>query len=105
MKIRWSKHAFESLNDVLEYSLESFGYIQQLAIEEIIVSTIEKLASFPYMCPIIPEISDSSKQYRKLVVTREISVIYWCDEEHVNISFIWDTRRSLHQIFYILGSE
>lgn len=105
MKVRWSQHAFESLTDVLDYSLENFGHIQQLAMEDIIVSSTDKLVSFPFMCPVISEISNEQREYRKLVVTKEISLIYWCDEEYVNISFVWDTRRSLHHVFYIFKND
>lgn len=105
MQIRWSQRALDSLTDVLDYSLETFGFVQQAVMEEIIMSSTEKLISFPTMCPVIPEISSNSQVYRKLVVTREISVIYWCDAEYVNISFVWDTRRSLHQVFYLFKND
>lgn len=105
MKLKWSQHAYESLTDVLDYSYENFGYLQQLTMEEIIMSSIDKLVDFPNMCPIIPEISNNVREYRKLVVTREISVIYWYDEEFVNVSFIWDIRRSLHHIYYIFKND
>ena len=101
MKIKWSQHAYDSLTDVLDYSLETFGFIQQLTMEEIILESISKLVDFPTMCPVIPEISNDERVYRQLVVTKEISVIYWTDTEYVNISFIWDTRRSLHNVYYI----
>lgn len=105
MKLKWSQHAYESLTDVLDYSYENFGYLQQLTMEEIIMSSIDKLVDFPNMCPVIPEISNNVREYRKLVVTREISVIYWYDEEFVNVSFIWDVRRSLHHIYYIFKND
>lgn len=105
MKLKWSQHAYESLTDVLDYSYENFGYLQQLTMEEIIMSSIDKLVDFPNMCPVIPEISNNVREYRKLVVTREISVIYWYDEEFVNVSFIWDIRRSLHHIYYIFKND
>lgn len=105
MKIKWSQHAYESLTDVLDYSYENFGFLQQLTMEEIIMSSIDKLVDFPNMCPVIPEISNNVREYRKLVVTREISVIYWYDEEFVNVSFIWDIRRSLHHIYYIFKND
>lgn len=101
MKIRWSQHAYNSLTDVLDYSLETFGFLQQVTIEEIILTSIEKLAEFPTMCPIIPEISNNVREYRKLVVSKEISVIYWIEDDYINVSFIWDTRRSLHHIYNI----
>ena len=63
--------------------------------------SIEKLAEFPAVCPIIPEISNNVREYRKLVVSKEISVIYWLEDDYINVSFIWDTRRSLHHIYNI----
>ena len=105
MQVKWSQRALDSLTDVLDYTLETFGYVQQAVMEDIILSGTDKLTSFPKMCPVIPEISNNLREYRKLVVTKEISVIYWCDEEYVNISFVWDTRRSLHQIFYLFNND
>ena len=105
MQARWSQRALDSLTDVLDYTLETFGYVQQEVMEEIIMSSTDKLISFPRMCPVIPEISNNIREYRKLVVTKEISLIYWCDDESVNISFVWDTRRSLHQVFYLFKND
>ncbi|MCQ2254325.1 MAG: type II toxin-antitoxin system RelE/ParE family toxin [Bacteroidaceae bacterium] len=105
MKIRWSLHAYDSLSDVLDYSGEAFGYLQKMVMEEIIITSITKLADFPKMCPVIPEISNDVREYRKMVVTKEISVVYWLDDENVNISFVWDTRRSLHNIFNIIKND
>lgn len=105
MEIKWSQHAYESLTDVLDYSYENFGYVQQLVMEDMIMSCIDKLIHFPGMCPVIPEISNNVREYRKLVVTREISVIYWFDDECVYISFVWDTRRSLHHIYSIFRND
>ena len=70
MKIRWSQHAYNSLTDVLDYSLETFGFLQQVAIEDIIMTSIDKLAEFPTMCPIIPEISNNVREYRNLLFQR-----------------------------------
>lgn len=105
MQVRWSQRALYSLADVLDYSLETFGYVQQAVMEDIILSSADKLTSFPRMCPVIPEISNNLREYRKLVVTKETSLIYWCDEEYVNISFVWDTRRALHQVFYLFKND
>ena len=105
MKIKWSQHAYNSLTDVLDYSLETFGFLQQVTMEDMIMNSIDKLVDFPQMCPVIPEISSDAMEYRKLVVSNEISVIYWLDDEYVHISFIWDTRRSLHNVFYIFGGN
>lgn len=105
MKIRWSQHAYDSFMDVLDYSNDMFGFLQQMVMEEVIMSSINKLSDFPKICPIVPEISNNVREYRKLVVTKEISILYWLDEEFINISFVWDTRRSLHQIYYIIKDE
>jgi hypothetical protein len=53
------------------------------------------------MCPVIPEVSNNVREYRKLVVSKEISVIYWIEDDYISVSFIWDTRRSLHHIYNI----
>lgn len=105
MKIRWSQHAYDSLTDVLDYTFDTFGLRQQSLMENTIMASIDKLGDFPTICPIIPEISNNVREYRKMVVTKEISIIYWIDGEFVNISFIWDTRRSLHQIYYVIKDE
>lgn len=105
MQVKWSQRALYSFADVLDYTLENFGYVQQTAMEELIMCSTDKLTSFPRMCPVIPEISNNIREYRKLVVTKEISLVYWCDEEYVNISFVWDTRRSLHQVFTLFKND
>ena len=103
MKIRWSQHAYNSLTDVLDYSFETFGFLQQVAIEEIILTSIEKLAEFPTMCPVIPEISNNVREYRKLVVSKEISVIYWIEDDYINVSFIG--IHAVHFIIYTTSSR
>lgn len=100
MRIVWSQPAYDSLTDVLDYTLESFGLHQMIKMEDLIMDAIECLCSYPTLCPIIHEISNNKKEYRRLVVTQEISVIYYVGSEAVNIMFVWDVRRSLHNIYY-----
>lgn len=105
MKILWSQSAYDSLTDILDYSAESFGLKQAIKTEERIITAIERLEVFPTSCPVIPEISNEITEYRKLVVSHEITVIYRVEEDAVCIDFIWDIRRSLHQVYYIIKPE
>lgn len=94
MRIEWSRHAYNSLADVLDYTLENFGVVQQNAIEDLVMHSIDLLVDFTKLSPVIPEISNNIGEYRKLVVTKEITVIYWLDFDVIHISFVWDVRRS-----------
>ena len=105
MKILWAQRAYDSLADILDYSEGSFGHKQAERIEERILTAIERLRVFPASCAVIPEISNDLTKYRKLVISHEISVIYRAEEDAIRIDFIWDIRRSLHQIYYIIKTS
>ena len=102
MRIIWSRHAYNSLSDVLDYSEESFGLERAEKMKEKILCSIDRLGVFPVCSPVIAEISSETAVYRKLVVTREISVIYRVQNDDVLIDFIWDIRRSLHHLYYLI---
>lgn len=103
MEIVWSEPAYDSLTDVLDYTIEAFGLRQMVIMEDTIIDSIEQLSLYPKSCPVIAEISNEEKEYRKLVVTKEVSVIYRVEDASVIIMFVWDVRRSLHNIYYFFN--
>lgn len=103
MEILWTQNAYDSLSDILDYSAAYFGINQVDVIEAKIQEAVDRIALFPKSCPVIPEISNATKIYRKLVVSHEISIIYKEEDSVLWIEFVWDIRRSLHHIFYVIN--
>lgn len=100
MKVIWLEPALDSFSDVLDYSIEYFGTRIATRTEEELFSAIGTLESFPFIGSVIPEISNDSVSYRRLNVNKLLSLIYRVEGDIIYIMFIWDNRRSLHNIFY-----
>lgn len=104
MTITWLQPALDSLSDVVDYSIEYFGTRQATNIVDDIYAAVEKLNVFPLMCPVIPEISNEATIYRRLKINKLLSVIYRVQDDTIYIMFVWDNRRSLHNIFYFFNN-
>lgn len=104
MTITWLQPALDSLSDVVDYSIEYFGTRQATNIVDNIYAAVEKLYMFPLIGPVIPEISNEATIYRRLKINKLLSVIYRVHDDTIYIIFVWDNRRSLHNIFYTFNN-
>lgn len=103
MKVIWLQPALDSFSDVLDYSIEYFGTRIATRTEEEIFSAIDKLERLPYLGQVMPEISNDIVSYRRINVNKLLSVIYRVEGDIIYIMFIWDNRRSLHNIYYFFN--
>lgn len=97
--------ALDSLADVLDYTIEQFGSAIASRTENEIFSTVESIETFPFIGSVIPEISDDRYTYRRLQVSRQLSVIYRLKDDIIYIMFVWNSRRSLHNIYYFFNKH
>lgn len=104
MKIVWSQPALDSLSDVLDYSVEYFGTRVAAKTENAIFSAVEILGTYPLMGFIIQDISSESRIYRRKSISKYLSVIYRVEDDTIYIMFVWDSRRSLHNVFYFFNT-
>lgn len=100
MTVTWLQPALDSFSDVVDYSIEYFGTRKASNTVDAIYAAVEKLELFPLIGSVIPEISNDKRKYRKISVSKQLSIVYRVEAETVFVMFVWDSRRSLHNIFY-----
>lgn len=103
MKVIWLQPALDSLSDVWDYSVGAFGIPTATETENGIFSAIDRLEVFPLMGSIVEEISNELREYRRIKIRKTLSVIYRIEYDTIYIVFVWDNRRSLHNIFYFFN--
>ena len=104
MKVIWIQPALDSLSDMWDYSVEYFGTRVASRTENDIFSAVDRLECFPHLDSVIEEISNDIREYRRINISKSLSVIYRIENDTIYIVFVWDNRRSLHNIYYFFNN-
>ena len=89
MEILWSKAATYSLQEVLDYTFENYGSKQVEIIKNNILTAIERIATFPYSAPKLTQFSHRKTEYRCVVISRELKIIFSIkDVNTLQIAFV-----------------
>ncbi|MCD8031113.1 MAG: type II toxin-antitoxin system RelE/ParE family toxin [Bacteroides sp.] len=91
-KIVWSRPAIRGLKNIHSYYLtKNEKYADRLYRQ--IYKEVHLLADFPFLAPVESLLSGESETYRSLVVEKNFKVIYYIEDEVINIVEIWDCRQ------------
>jgi plasmid stabilization system protein ParE len=93
MNLNFTKNAIEDLEKIYSF-LEQKNENAAVYIHNNILDEIERLKNFPQMAAIEPILLDNTKVFRSLVVKKTHKVIYFIENETVNIVSIWDCRQN-----------
>ena len=94
MKVIWSELAGIALQDTSDYIFEVFGQHQQEEFLAQIEHLVDLIAANPMMGKIEPLLAGLSHPFRSFVANHYNKIIYVIDEDVIEISDFWDTRRS-----------
>jgi len=92
MKIIFSDLALEQLESIYNY-LQTKSNNAAVLIHNHILDEIERLRDFPQIAPIEPELIGYAHTYRSLVVKKSYKVVYYIENDAVNISALFDCRQ------------
>lgn len=94
MVIDWSDKAKKRLREIFYYYEKEASEHKALEIVQKITSSVTPLLEFPEMAAIEPLLKSRRKIYRSLVISKTYKVVYFIENEMVNIATIWDCRQS-----------
>lgn len=90
--IEWTATAQQSLEYVFEYTYGEFGERQLRRLHRQILNTVRRIVSFPQMGPVESFSKLTGKEYRGVIVIKEIKVIYSIIPDGIRIEYIKNTR-------------
>ncbi|MDR0843735.1 MAG: type II toxin-antitoxin system RelE/ParE family toxin [Tannerella sp.] len=93
MNLNFTKKAIEDLEEIYHF-LEQKNENAAVYLHNYILDEIERLKTFPQMAPIEPLLADCSETFRSLIIRKIHKVIYYIEDETVNIVSIWDCRQN-----------
>ena len=93
MRIIWHPEAAKRLRQVVSYIQTEYGSKSCTKFLKEAYRTERLLARNPYFGPIEPVLADAPVQYRSIVVNRLNKIVYWINEDVIEIVDFWDTRR------------
>ncbi|MDR1582742.1 MAG: type II toxin-antitoxin system RelE/ParE family toxin [Prevotellaceae bacterium] len=94
MVINWSDTAKARLREIFYYYENEVSNKKALEIVTKITSSVTPLENFPEQAALEPLLIERTKDYRSLVVMKIFKVVYYIENEVVNISEIWDCRQA-----------
>lgn len=92
VKVIWLPLAIERLEEIHTYYKEKSKQVANQIKKDIKSATIS-LKEFPQMGTLEPTLSELSIDFRYLVVRGNYKIIYFIEDENVNIATIWDCRQ------------
>ena len=83
----------EKIRKTSRYIQASFGKKARLKFRHEIAHVSELLLQNPNLGPVEPYLADTPVLYRSIVVNRLNKIIYWINDDVIEIVDSWDTRR------------
>ena len=105
MKLKFSPEAQEDLDNIYQYYAKlNEAYADELYND--IIDEADMLRNFPYIAQVEPLLSEFSETYRSLVVRRTYKVVYFIEEDSINVVTVFDCRQSPSKMkSYILKED
>ena len=90
--IEWTATAQQSLEAVFEYTYSEFGERQLRKLHRQILSTVRRIAAFPLIGPVESFSRLLDKEYRGILVIKEVKIIYSIIPEGIRVEYIKNSR-------------
>ena len=91
MKVKWNEPARKALRKTASYILTQFGRRSNVAFLRKVYQTERLLQKNPNLGPAEPYLADAPVLYS--VVNRLNKIVYWINDDVIEIVDFWDTRR------------
>ena len=93
MKVRWNERARIALRNTARYILTNFGRKINEAFLRKVYQTERLLEQNPNLGPAEPFLAEAPVLYRSIVVNRLNKMVYWINDDVIEVVDFWDTRR------------
>jgi len=93
MKVKWNERARIALRNTARYILAKFGRKSNEAFLRKVYQTERLLEWNPNLGSAEPYLADAPVLYRSIVVNHLNKLVYWINDDVIEIVDFWDTRR------------
>lgn len=93
MKIIWSKNADWHMYQIALYIQKQFGTERKKEFLREVRRTTNLLKNNPELGFVDPLFNELSTQYRSIIINGLNKMVYYVDNDTINITAFWDTRR------------
>ena len=93
MRIIWYPEATNRLRQTVSYIHTKYGSKSSAKFLREAYRTERLLAKYPYIGSAEPYLADAPVTYRSIVVNRLNKIVYWINNDVIEIVDFWDTRR------------
>jgi plasmid stabilization system protein ParE len=93
MRIIVDERADEKIQETAKYILEMFGRKARQGFRREFHRVVKLLSKNPNIGPAEPFLADAPVMYRSIVVNRLNKIVYWINDDVIEIVDFWDTRR------------
>ena len=93
MKVVWSEQARDELRQTSNYILRKFGKKSRQNFLQEVGRIATLLETNPNIGPVETLLENAPVLYRNIVVNRLNKMVYYINDEKVEIVALWDTRR------------
>ena len=97
MRLHWTSQAQQQWNEVAEYVYSEFGASALYALNDKTTQAEQSLKTFPKIGKIEPLLSNGL-EYRSLVIRPCHKIIYFVQDDAIQVAAFWDTRREPQQL-------
>ena len=93
MRVIWHPDAQNRLRQAAAYIQTEYGRRSSAKFIKEVYRSERLIAKFPYLGIAEPILADAPVSYRSIVVNRLNKMVYWINEDVIEIVDFWDTRR------------
>ena len=97
MKVKVTKQARAQLRQKSNYIRYTFGLRPSSEFVQKVRRAYKLLVSNPFLGPVEPLMADRPVQYRSIVINRLNKMVYYINDDVIEIVAFWDTRREPKQ--------
>ncbi len=93
MKVSVSSLASEEIRSIARYIQQQFGKRYRIEFRKDLEHKLRLLEENPHLGPVEPLLTNASVEYRSVVVNRLNKLVYWVNEDTIEVVDFWDVRR------------
>lgn len=103
MKVKWHPRAKTAVRQTARYIRSQFDAKSASDFVKEVYHTEKLLVNNPHLGAIEPLLSDLPVMYRSIVINRLNKLVYWINEDTIEIVACWDTRREPKKLMEEVG--
>ena len=94
MKVKWTPLALAELQKTTRYISKEFGKTAKSKFINEVSSITQMIGNEPYAGKIEPTLENRAKTYRSFVVSKLNKIIYYIEDNHIEIADFWALRQN-----------